>query len=67
MSHKTTRGRDPFAFSLRGMAAVASIIAPPVVADRSIDEYCDSQAERSRTLGADLLSSPEGQAAPQRA
>ena len=64
MNYKAGKGRDPFAFSLGGMATIASVVAPPIVADNRFNEDRDASAEQSRTSGADLPSYSQGQLAP---
>ena len=64
MIHNARNARDPFAFSLGGMATIASVVAPPIVADNRFNEVRDARAEQSRTSGADLPSCSQSQFAP---
>lgn len=41
MSEKAKPTRDAFAFSLRGMRTIASVVPPPVVADDQIRKLRD--------------------------
>ncbi len=56
MTHKARSARDAFAFSLGGMATIASVVAPPIVADDRIDRIRDSRAEKAGTSEPDLPS-----------
>ena len=53
MLRKATPGRDPFAFSMRGMAAINSYAFVPVIPDDRINSALDArlarQAESHRT------------------
>ncbi len=56
MTHKARSARDAFAFSLGGMATIASVVAPPIVADDRIDRIRDSRAEKDGKTEPDLPS-----------
>ena len=64
MIHKARSARDPFTFSLGGMATIASVVAPPIVADDRINKIRDSRAEKSRKSGPDLPLVSQSQFAP---
>lgn len=64
MIHKARSARDAFAFSLGGMATIASVVAPPIVADDRINRVRDSRAETGGTSESDLPSVPRSQFAP---
>ncbi len=54
MIHKARKVRDPFAFSLGGMATIASVVAPPVIADDEINKILDARAARDSSQGPHL-------------
>jgi hypothetical protein len=57
MFNKAKPARDPFAFSLGGLAAVNSFAIAPVVADDRINKAWDERFRRDQT-GADNERSP---------
>ncbi len=64
MIHKAGSARDPFTFSLGGMATIASVVAPPIIADDRINKIRDSHAEKDGSPEPDLPSFSQSQFAP---
>lgn len=64
MIHKAGSVRDPFTFSLGGMATIASVVAPPIIADDRINRIRDSRAEKDGESEPDLPSFSAGRFAP---
>lgn len=48
MSDKTTRARDAFTFSLRGLTTIAAYTAAPAIADDRLNELRDERPNRIR-------------------
>ena len=48
MIHKARPVRDPFTFSLGGMATIASCVAAPAVADDRINKAWDERLSRPK-------------------
>ena len=48
MFNKAKQANDPFAFSLGGMRAIASFVAPAATADNRINRTWDEKLKRGR-------------------
>ena len=54
MYYKAGNVRDAFTFSLGGMATIASVVSPPIIADDRINEILDARTAKGAEPGPDL-------------
>jgi len=63
MFSKDKKARDAFRFSLGGMTAISSVMAPPVVADDRINRIRDAHLRMLETRRSEAAGSEQGPAA----